>query len=469
MDQLYSAQDLVAATGGRLTGPRVSGVSGVSFDSRDMPEGGLFAAIKGLQLDGHDYVEAAFENGAGLAMVAEARAEQFSGLPLLVVPDVLKGLEALGTFARNRSEAQIVAVTGSVGKTTTKELIRAALAEEGETHAALKSFNNHWGVPLTLARLAPSARFGVFEIGMNHAGEITPLAKLVRPQVAVITSVAPVHLEAFESVAGIARAKAEIMAGLTPGGTLILGADHAHFDLLLALAAEAGVARVISYGFCEKADAVISDYAESEGVARAKLAFEETKVEVAVHAKGRHVMANAVCALMVARACGVPDDTALAGIARFALPEGRGTRIRLAAKGPKALILVDESYNANPASMRAALDVFAHAEAEGGARVLVLGDMFELGETSPQLHAELADAVRAARPDRVFLVGAMMAHLRDSLGVGAPVEYAENLEMALDTIPNALAPGDLVVVKGSNGLRLGRLVAAIKERFGASQ
>ncbi|HEV7275326.1 MAG TPA: UDP-N-acetylmuramoyl-tripeptide--D-alanyl-D-alanine ligase [Devosiaceae bacterium] len=462
MTPLWTVSEIVAATGGRPEGLLDGPVSSVSIDSRDLGPEALFVAIKGEQFDGHDFVGAARDAGAVAALVSEAHFAAHGGERLIVVPDPLAALSDLGRAARARSKAQIVAVTGSAGKTTTKEAIRTALTAAGTTHASIRSFNNHWGVPLMLARLPREAQFGVFEIGMNHKGEITPLTRLVRPHVALVTTVAAAHLEFFASVAEIAEAKAEIFVGLEPGGTALLNTDHDYLHILFHLAREAGVGRIVTYGFDESADWRIEKVSATPGGSVARVRHEGRLHELVLQVPGRHMVANAVAALAVAHCSGEGTATALEALRSFGAPEGRGETTRL---GPdeKPLLLVDESYNANLASMAAALEVYAGISPPGGAKVLVLADMLELGPQSPTLHATLAPAVRASGADRVYLIGPSMAALAEALGDVAG--HAESLEGLAETILSSLAYGDAVMVKGSKGMQLANLVRKIRERF----
>jgi UDP-N-acetylmuramoyl-tripeptide--D-alanyl-D-alanine ligase len=453
---LYTMAEVLAATGGEGRGTLPDAIEAVSIDSREVGPGTLFVAIKGERFDGHDFVAQALANGAAAALVSADKASGLNG-PLVVVRDALQGLSDLAAAARARSGARIVAVTGSAGKTTTKEAIRTVLSAAGPTHASIKSFNNHWGVPLMLARLKREARFAVFEIGMNHAGEITPLSRLVRPHIAVVTTVAAAHLEFFDSVAGIARAKAEIFAGLEPGGVAVLNADHEHLPILVEAAEAAGAGRIITYGFDPGAEVVLTAVSASEASVGGD--------RLTILAKGRHMLANAAAALIVAELAGIERAAALQALASFGAPQGRG-EAALMGRGERQLLLIDESYNANPASMRAALEVFAGETAPGGRRVLVLGDMLELGEGGDALHAGLADAVRAAKADAVFLVGPRMAALVEALGAKSVAGYAQSVDGLMETLPSQLAYGDAVMVKGSNGVRLTGLVTKIRQLFG---
>ena len=464
MSPLWTVAEIVAATGGRAEALIDGPIAAISIDSRDIGFKALFVAIKGDTHDGHDFVDAALKAGAAAALVSEAWHAANGGENLIVVLDTLKALEDLARAARARSRAEIIAVTGSAGKTTTKEAIRTVLAAAGETHASIKSFNNHWGVPLMLARLPRDAQFGVFEIGMNHPGEITPLAKLVRPHIAVITTVAAAHLQFFNSVADIAAAKAEIFLGLEPGGTALLNADHDYLHILFNHARRAGVGRIVTYGFDESADWRITEVEALPTRMIAKVEHEGQVHALSIPVPGRHMVANAVAALAVAHISGEGSGTAIGALAHFGAPEGRGETTRLGLP-TRPLLLVDESYNANLASMAAALEVYAGVRPPGGRKVLVLGDMLELGAQSPQLHASLKDAVLSAGATRIFLIGPAIAPLAEALGDPEKVTHALTIEETTETILSGLAHGDSVMVKGSKGVRLAGLVQAIRDRF----
>lgn len=464
MRPLWTVAEVVAATGGRPEGLLDGPIGSISIDSRDIQPDALFVAIQGDLHDGHDFVGKALEQGAAAALVSEAFHARNGGDRLIVVLDPMVALTKLAIAARERSRAQIIAVTGSAGKTTTKEALRTVLSAAGETHASVKSFNNHWGVPLTLARLPREAQFGVFEIGMNHAGEITPLVQLVRPHIAVITTVAAAHLQFFSSVAEIAVAKAEIFLGLTPGGTAVLNGDHDYLHILFGKAREAGVARIVTYGFDDSCDWQIVSYEPRGGRTFVKVVHKEQSYDLVLEVQGRHMAANAVAALAVSHLSGEGASAAVKALAGFGAPEGRGETVRL---GPadKPLLLIDESYNANLASMAAALDVYTNVKPAGGSKVLVLGDMLELGALSSELHASLKDAVIKTQADKIFLVGTAIDGLRRALGEAHVTGYASKLEELADTIVSSLAHGDAVMVKGSNGVRLSSLVKHIRERF----
>jgi UDP-N-acetylmuramoyl-tripeptide--D-alanyl-D-alanine ligase len=461
MAHLFTVKALLAATGGRAEAVTGDAIGSISIDSRELGPDALFVAIKGDRFDGHDFVETALKNGAVAALVSEGRSE---GPGRIVVPDALQCLRDIATASRERSRAVIVGVTGSVGKTTTKEAIRTVFEAAGQTHASIKSFNNHWGVPLMLARMPEATQFGVFEMGMNAPDEIRPLSQLVRPHIAVITNVAAAHLEAFGSLDGIAAAKAEIFEGLEPGGTAVLNADHPQLPVLLNAAAAAGVANVITYGFGRGCDWQIVDVQSAADRSFATVLHGDQTYALALNVPGRHMLANAVAAMAVGYIAGVEPNVALRALAGFGAQPGRGQRLVF---GPseKPLLLTDESYNANTASMGAALEVFTTQTAPGGRKVLILGDMLELGEQGPALHASLKNAVIGSGAERIYLVGASMAALAEALGAGRVTAHANTTEDITDIVLNDLAYGDAVMVKGSNGVGLSGIVEKIRNKF----
>ncbi|MDB5561182.1 MAG: hypothetical protein JWN11_600 [Hyphomicrobiales bacterium] len=463
MAQLFTLGEILAATGGIAEGVSGDSVCSLSIDSRELAPEALFVAIKGDRFDGHDFVGDALRNGAVAALVSREKAADL-GDRLIIVPDALEGLCGLARAARARTAAKVVAVTGSAGKTTTKEAIRTVFEAAGRTHASIKSFNNQWGVPLMLARMPAETEYAVFEIGMNHAGEITPLTKLVRPHVAVITTVAAAHLEFFPSVEAIASAKAEIFAGIESGGMAVLNADHPYIGILRDAARGAGVGRVVTYGFAEGADWHIDTITTASGIMSLSCRHHARHFELQLAVAGRHMAANAVAALAVAELCGIAPEVAVKALAGFGAPEGRGMAMRLGpAENP--LLLIDESYNANSASMAAALEVFAGQTAPDGHKILVLGDMLELGKQGPELHRALEQSVLSAGADKIFLVGSNMAALADALGSERVAGHGQSVDVIAESVVNGLAYGDVIMVKGSNGVRLGGLVKQIRERF----
>lgn len=467
MTPLWRPEEIVEATGGKPVGP-LGPVSGISIDTRTLAPGDLFFAIKGDARDGHDFVQGALGNGAAAAVVADERAAEFEAAgPLVVVPDVLEAMRRLGIAARHRSAARIVAVTGSVGKTGTKEALRLAFERLGATHASVASYNNHWGVPLTLARMPREAAYGVFEIGMNHAGEIEPLTRMVRPHVAVITTVEPVHIEFFRSIWGIADAKGEIFAGLEPGGTAVLNRDNPYFERLRAHALASSAGRILTFG--EHADA---DVRAERIILKPDMSIVEARIlgtplVYRVGAPGRHVAMNSLSVLATVKAVGGDLAVAALALADLAPPTGRGERTVLRANGGD-FVLIDEAFNANPASMRAALaNLGATQPGPRGRRVAVLGDMLELGTEGPTLHRELADSV-AENSDLVYAAGPLMKHLVEALRPERCGGYAATAAELEPTVLATIRAGDAVMVKGSKGILVSRIVQALKERFGGA-
>jgi len=463
---LWTVEAMAAAMGAASAGPLPLSIPGISIDTRTVAPGEAFFAIKGDNRDGHDFVEGALAAGAGLAVVAAERRDRFpSHAPLLVVPDVLDGLRDLARASRARVQAKIIAVTGSVGKTSTKEALRLTLARDGETHASVASYNNHWGVPLSLARCPAAARYAVFEIGMNHAGEIEPLTRLVRPHVAIITTVEPVHLEFFPSIEAIADAKAEIFSGLEPGGAAVINRDNPQFARLERAAQNAEVARVVSFGEHAHADARLVRCAlQSEGSTVEARIFG-TDVTYKLGAPGRHLVLNSLSVLAASVLVGADLALAALELSKLQPATGRGSRFFLDMHGGRAL-LIDESYNANPASMRAALALLGQADVgPRGRRVAVLGDMLELGTQGAQLHRELAMAVLAHGIDLVFCCGPLMRALWEALPSSRQGGYAEASTALESHVLAAIQPGDAVMIKGSLGSRMAPIVKALQGRY----
>jgi len=463
---LWTVDAMVAAMRAERAGALPETIGGISIDTRSIAPGQAFFAIKGDTHDGHAFAGAALSNGAGLAVVArDKRGELPADARLLVVPDVLDGLRDLAVAARARTRGKIVAVTGSVGKTSTKEALRLALARDGEVHASVASFNNHWGVPLSLARLPEAARYGVFEIGMNHAGEITPLTRLVRPDVAIITTIAPVHLEFFKSVDEIADAKAEIFLGLVPGGAAVLNRDNAQFARLKRSAAKAGVERIVGFGEHAKADARLVRYALQPEASTVEADILGHRVTYKIGAPGKHLVVNSLAVLVAAHLAGADLALAALALADQAPAVGRGTRIALSVPGGTAL-LIDESYNANPLSMRAAFALLGQAPIGArGRRIAVLGDMLELGAAGADLHRELAGPIRENGIDLVFCSGPLMAALWEALPYACRGGYAKDAAALEPEVIGAVRNGDAVMVKGSFGSRMGPIVKALTRQY----
>jgi len=469
-DPLWTFDDMVRAMKGRPIGGHPSAIAGISIDSRTVLRGEAFFAIRGDTFDGHDFAGRALSAGAATAVVSEARLSSLGKVSgsLVVVDDVLGALERLARAARARSSARIAAVTGSVGKTGTKEMLARALAPEGEVHYSPASFNNHWGVPLTLARMPASARFGIFEIGMNHAGEIEPLTRMVEPHVAIVTTVEPVHLEFFDGVEDIARAKAEIFLGLVPDGVALINADNPHAALLASEARMAGVRRIVRFGEDKDAGARLDVAKLKPECSCVSAEILGEKVAYKLGAPGRHIVQNSLAVLAAVVLLGGDLAAATLALGAMSAPKGRGERVRLAVPGGGKATLIDESYNANPASMRAAIAILGQAEpGKGGRRIAVLGDMRELGAAAPELHAGLAADLVAARVDSVFLAGTLMRALHDVLPATLRGGYAETAADLEPMVAAGIERGDVIMVKGSNASRMGRLVDSLKAKLAA--
>ena len=463
-EALWNETELAAALG-PPSAPLSAAVGGVSIDTRTLAIGDLFFAIKGDSHDGHDHVARAFEAGAAAAVTAKPRAPGLAAHEAtFAVDDTLRALERLAGLGRSRSRAKFVAVTGSVGKTSAKEMLRVALGAAGATHASAASYNNHWGVPLTLARLPADSAFAVIEIGMNHAGEITPLVAMARPHVALVTTIAPVHIEHLGSIEGIADAKAEIFSGLEPNGAAILNRDAPQFARL-EQAARARGARVLSFGVGAENDARLIAVAEDGGGSRVRARVLGRDLDFALGAPGVHMAQNALGALLAVDALGADLGAAAAALAEFAPQKGRGERFVLeSASGP--FTIIDESYNANPASMRAALTLLGAAKpGANGRRIAVIGDMLELGPQSAEMHAALAGALVGNQVDLLFGAGPLTRALFDAAPAAMRAGWAERSADIQDELAKALRGGDVVMIKGSNGSRMGPVVAALRQHF----
>jgi UDP-N-acetylmuramoyl-tripeptide--D-alanyl-D-alanine ligase len=462
MKPLWTATEAAAAAGG--LSPVDWTATGVSIDTRSLVAGDLFVALHGPDRDGHDFVGAAFERGAAAAMVDRPLPDLPPMAPVLRVADTLSGLSALGAAARNRSGARIIAVTGSVGKTGTKEALRLALAACGPTFASAGGLNNHWGVPLSLARMPPVAGYGIFELGMNHPGEIAVLTRQVRPHVAVVTTVEPAHLGFFASVEAIADAKGEIFLGLEPGGVAVLNCDNPHYRRLAAAAERAGAGAIIGFGADPSAKVRLVDCILDQDGSWVEAALADTVLRFRLQVPGRHWVMNALAVLAGVRAVGADVERAAAALAELEAMPGRGRRQRVAWQGG-ALTLIDESYNASPASMRAAIAVLgATAPARGAKRVAVLGDMLELGETAEDFHRELAESLLVAKVDRVFLIGTIIRALHEALPGFIRGGLCRTADEAIPLLLTSLLPGDVVTVKGSRAMALDRIVDELRAR-----
>jgi UDP-N-acetylmuramoyl-tripeptide--D-alanyl-D-alanine ligase len=466
---LWTSADAAAATGGSATCDWAA--TGVSIDTRTLAPGDLFVALKDAR-DGHDFVAQALAAGAAAALVSRIPDGVAPDAPLLVVPDVLPALAALGAAARARTAARVIGVTGSVGKTSTKEMLRTILSGQGRVHAAEKSYNNHWGVPLTLARMPANTDFAVIEIGMNAPGEIAPLARMARLDVAIVTTVAPAHLAAFDSVEGIAHEKASILDGLSPGGVAVLNADIATAAILTDKAAAVG-ARILRFGAAEGCDWRSLDVQVTEDATVASAETPTGRLLFRLMVPGRHFVPNALAALAAAAAAGADPVQGALGLSRWTPPDGRGTRLRIAldvVDDALAFDLIDDAFNANPASMVAALDVLSAARPQDGVgrigpgrRIAILGDMLELGPTEAALHADLASHPAMAGIARVHCVGPRMAALWHALPESRRGDLADRAEDLAARARHLVDAGDVVLVKGSKSSRVSLVVDALKK------
>lgn len=476
---LWKSTDAAGAAQGEARGSWTA--RRVVIDSRIVQPDDVFVALAGERFDGHDYVAAALAQGAAAAMVSHVP-EGIDPARLLVVADTMTGLEALARAARSRSRARVAAITGSVGKTSAKEMLKVALNTQGggmsgrfpgakspvlsKTHATAGNYNNHIGVPLTLANLPREAVFAVIEMGMNHAGEITPLTRLARPHAALITAVEAAHMEFFDSLEAVAAAKCEICAGLEPGGTVILPADSPHLGMMRRLAGEYGVASIQTFGRTETADyRLVFCRAEGMGmVVEARIG--DTPMQYRLSAVGEHFATLSVGTLGAVKAVGGNVRAAAEVLQRFREPEGRGNIRRVKIEGGE-IYLIDDSYNASPVSMRAAIAKLALAQrslAPEGRKIAVLGEMLELGAESPAFHAALAGELEAAGVDQVFVAGELMAHLYDALPPALRGTCRTHTEELLPDVLHRLRPQDTVLVKGSHGSHIHRVVTALKEK-----
>ncbi|WP_415920969.1 UDP-N-acetylmuramoyl-tripeptide--D-alanyl-D-alanine ligase [Tateyamaria sp. SN6-1] len=465
---LWTGSDAAAATGGTTTTDWQA--TGVSIDTRTLQEGDLFVALKAAR-DGHDFVAQALAQGAAAALVTHVPDGVATDAPLLIVDDVLAALEDLGRAARARTDARVVAITGSVGKTSTKEMMRAMLSDQGRTHASVASYNNHWGVPLTLARMPADTEYAVIEIGMNHPGEIAPLARMARPHVAMITTVAAAHLEAFENIEGIAVEKASILDGLEHGGTAVLNNDCSTAAILQAKAHDV---KRRDLGFGENGfDFKLLDATVQGDTTIVRAEAHEAPLLFKVRAAGRHFAMNGLGALAAVEALGADLAIAAQSLGRWSPYQGRGAREVIyldPVETHMTLELIDDSYNANPTSMTAALDVLAGAEVthdigrvSRGRRIAFIGDMKELGDQAQVMHEDIAALDAMQKIDVVHCIGPLMRHLYEALPEPQRGLWAETSEALIREVPRRLDSGDVVLVKGSLSMKLALIVDAIRK------
>lgn len=453
---LWTSGDIELTTGGKASA--AFDVTGsISIDTRTLQKGDLFVALKD-QRDGHDFVEAAFKAGAAGALVARP----MPGGPVVQVEDVLDALTQLGIAARVRCGAHRTAVTGSAGKTSVKEMLARIYRAFGPAHWNVKSFNNHWGVPLTLARMPEETERAVFEIGMNTPGEIAPRSHMVRPHAGIITCIAAAHLEGLGSVEGIAEEKSNIFAGLEAGGTIILPADDKFLDYLSERARSfCPTGNVETFGAADDATARIAGYETDGRISVIEVDVVGVRVKVRLDAVGTHWAQNVAASLLAASQAGLSLKDAAEALSGYAPPPGRGTSETLNLPDIGEITLIDDAYNANPASMRAALKSLA--QRAGTRRLAALGDMREIGESSQDEHRNLAGPIVEAGVDGVFLAGAEMQHLSEALPPDLQQVSAPTADELWNQLQKALRAGDVLLIKGSNASGMGRLADRLRQ------
>lgn len=450
---LWTGKDVITAVEGEAKNSDWT-AHGVSIDSRSLAPGDLFVAIVGPVHDGHEYVAAALEKGASAALVSHVPDGVDPDANLVVVSDTLTGLEKLGMAARERVNARIVAVTGSVGKTGTKESLLHILSQQGRTHASVGSFNNHWGVPLSLSRMPADTEFAIFELGMNHPGELGPLSRMVRPHVALITTIEAVHLEFFDDVEAIARAKAEIFEGLGPTGSVILNGDNNYGGLLKSIAANGGISRILTFGEKSEADIRLTDFTLYPDYSDMAISIGSHDVFFKLGVPGRHWINNILGVLGAVSELGADIEQAASSLHNLSSPKGRGARHMVPCQGGSYLV-IDDSYNASPASMRASLKVLASLFPDGkGRRIAVLGDMLELGDKSPDIHRSLKEDVCGADVDLLFACGPNMAQLAGAMPSKVITRHEASSNLLVDPLLEAVGPGDVILLKGSLGSKM---------------
>ncbi len=452
---LWTAQDVAAVTSGTLIGSDFP-ITGISIDTRNVARGDLFIALKGPRHDGNDFALRALESGAAGVLVDKGETAKH-----IIVQDTFRALQDLGSGGRSRSHAKIFAITGSVGKTSTKELLAHVLSGLGTTHAAEASLNNHWGVPLTLARLPQEAEYAVVEIGMNHANEISPLSKMTAPHVAIITTIAAVHIQNLGSLENIALAKSEIFHGMDADGIAVLPRDCDQFPILLAEARTQGLQKIVTFGEHAEADVRLISLNEEadQSVVTVKLGNDTLSFPFPV--PGKHQVLNAVAVLAALWASNEDVKTAMPGLSQAKIVKGRGNRFIVTVERGKApLLVIDETHNASPIAVEAALKVIERIQTDGR-RILILGDMLELGPNSPKFHADLKNPILAAHIDQVFTCGPLMAHLAATLPPGMNKHYPDSQALA-DDVATLVCSGDVIAVKGSRGSKMPLIIDALK-------
>ncbi|UXN05572.1 UDP-N-acetylmuramoyl-tripeptide--D-alanyl-D-alanine ligase [Bartonella sp. HY761] len=475
---LWSKEAFYEAIGGSVFGEFSNDIFGISIDSRSLQKGDAFFAIAGDKFDGHDFAKGAFENGATILVVDEPHSQDMQLLAkefqksLLIVDDVLKALERLGEAARLRSKAKIIAITGSVGKTTTKEALRHVLSGFGSVHANPASFNNHWGVPLTLARMPQNIDFGIFEIGMNHENEIRPLVKLVKPHIALITRIGAAHMGYFSSLEAIADAKAEIFEGIIQGGNALINIDDDLGAYLVDKAKQTGISSILSFGENKKADYQLREVTLNAQNSDITIETPKKSLSLTIGVPGRHIVQNMLAVIAICDLLKLDLIKVGQSLGSLQAESGRGARHILKNANGDLITLIDESYNANPTSMRAALLLLKNCQPKNqGRRIAVLGDMLELGRFSQKSHEDLIVPIKDAKVDVVFLVGNEMKalaekfeHENDGEVSGAPsqkVIWQETIAQLQPLVLAELHGDDVIMIKSSNGIGSAKIVQAL--------
>lgn len=463
MNTHWSPDSILSAVRGNTLHAQDWSATGVSIDSRTVQKGQLFIAIKGPSFDGHDFVRKAVDSGTIAAIVDHQPPNIPADFPLIFVDDSFIALHDLGQAGRARSNARVIAVTGSVGKTSSKEQLRLMLGAVDETYATQGSLNNHWGVPLSLTRLPETSKYGVFEIGMNHAGELGPLSKEVRPHVALITNIEAVHLEHFESLEAIAKAKAEIFLGLDSTGIAIINHDSPHRALLLDAARAQGIKKILSFGLDAKSDAHPLSIEQDEEGTNVEALIAGKKISYRINALGRHLAFNALGTLLGCAALGADIAICAEALSSYSPPEGRGTKQCISLFNGGSITLIDETFNASPVATKAAIAVLGQMKpSRDGRRILALGDMRELGNTAINLHTELADTIYEYKIDQVHCCGELMGHLHEILPPSMQGKHRLNSEELAPLVAADIHDGDVLLVKGSHSMHMERVIEAIK-------
>ncbi|MAR79688.1 MAG: UDP-N-acetylmuramoylalanyl-D-glutamyl-2, 6-diaminopimelate--D-alanyl-D-alanine ligase [Rhodospirillaceae bacterium] len=462
MTPLWTSKEVITATNGTSFGSKFWQANGISIDTRTISPGNIFIAIIGENIDGHNYIDEAFEKGASAAIISKKNAN-ISGKNYVLVRDTFVGLNSLAKYSRSRSKTKVIAITGSVGKTSTKEILRSALSGQFLVYATEGNLNNHLGVPLTLARMPVDTDFAILELGMNKAGEIRSLSKLVKPDFALITSVEAVHLEFFDSIDDIADAKGEIFEGTKRKGFAIINLDSKYFQKLSEIANQYEL-NVISFGSSKNPDVKLLNYVLHEDCTCVTCDINGLKMAFKIGVPGLHVINNSLSVLAIVNAIG--GDLSLAGISfsNMTLPNGRGNRKKLITDDGE-FELIDESYNASPVSMKAALQLLGQAKIKNnGRRIAVLGDMLELGQQSLSLHQGLSNHIKEAGIDMVFSSGKLMESLYKILPENIYKVWSKQSSELTNLLISELKAGDVVMVKGSFGSGMGKVVREL-ERF----